>query len=56
MQSGDNVLIELETDEKSKEIDPYYHAIKAMVDLPQQLRAVGHNRSEVSQHFYLFLK
>ena len=32
---GDKVLTELGTDEKSKEIDPYFCSIKAMVGLPQ---------------------
>ena len=48
MQSGDKVLIELETDEKSKEVDPYFHTIKAMVDLPQQLKTVEHIPGKVS--------
>ena len=53
---GDKVLIELETDEKSKEIDPYCCSIKAMVGLPQQLKTVGHIPREISRHVYFFLK
>ena len=53
---GDKVLIELNTDEKSKEIDPYCCSIKAMVGLPQQLKTVGHIPREISRHVYFFLK
>ena len=49
-------MIELETDEKSKEIDPYCCSIKAMVGLPQQLKTVGHISREISRHVYFFLK
>ena len=38
----DKVLMDLKTDEKSIEIDPYCCSIKAMVARPQQLKAVGH--------------
>ena len=53
---GDKVLIGLETDEKSIEIDPYYCSTKAMVDRPHQLKAVGHILRGTSRHVYLFLK
>ena len=46
---GDKVLIDLETDEKLKEIDPDCCSIKVMVGRPQQLKTVGHQ-------VYFFLK
>ena len=49
----DKVLMDLKTDEKSIEIDPYCCSIKAMVARPQQLKAVG----DFGRNFpiYLFL-
>ena len=53
---GDKVLIGLEKDEKSIEIDPYCCSTKAMVDRPKQLKAVEHILRETSRHVYFFLK
>ena len=44
---GDKVLICLEMDEKSIEIDPYCCSTKAMVDRHHQLIAVGHLLREI---------
>ena len=34
--------VKIETDKESKKIDPYCCAMKAMVDIPPQLKTVGH--------------
>ena len=44
------VKVELETNEKSRKIDPYCCAIKAMVDQPPLLKTVSHIPSEISRH------
>ena len=53
-KADDKVRVEIETDEKSKKIDPYCCAIKASVD--QQIQTVGHIPREISRHVYFFLK
>ena len=39
-----------------KKIDPYCCAIKAMVDTPPRLKAVGYVPREISRHIFFFLK
>ena len=39
-----------------KKIDPYYCAIKAMVDIPPRLKTVGHVPREISRHIFFFFK
>ena len=51
---GDKVLVEIESDKKSKEIDPYYCFIRTSVN--QQIETVGHIPREISSHIYFFLK
>ena len=53
---GDKVTISLETDKKSKDIDPYACAIKCMVGTPEMLKTVGHIPREISRHIYFFIK
>ena len=50
------ILIDLETDEKSIEVDLYCCSSKAMVGRPQQLKILGHIPRKISQHVYFFLK
>ena len=45
---------QLETNEDSKKIDPYYCAIKTMVS--GKLKTVGHIPREVSRHTYFYIK
>ena len=51
---ADKVLVEIESDKKSKEIDPYYCFIRTSVN--QQIETVGHIPREISSHIYFFLK
>ena len=51
---GDKVLVEMESDKKLKEIDPYCCSIRTSVN--QQVKTVGHIPIEISRHVYLFLK
>ena len=53
-KDGDKVLVEIESDKKSKEIDPYCCSIRTSVN--QQIKTVGHIHREVSRHVYFFLK
>ena len=53
-KAGDKVLFEIETDEKSKEIDPYCCSIKTSVN--QLIKAVGYIPGEISRHVSFFLK
>ena len=50
---GDKVLIELKTDAKPKEIDPYCCSVKIIVGLSQQLKTVEHISRETSRHLFL---
>ena len=50
---GDKVLIELKTDEKPKETDPYCCSVKIIVGLSQQLKTVEHISRETSRHLFL---
>ena len=51
---GGKVLVKIERDKKSKEIDPYCCSIRTFVN--QQLKTVGHISTEISRHIYFFLK
>ena len=51
---GDKVLVEIESDKKSKEIDPYCCSIRTSVN--QQIKTVRHIPREISRHVYFFLK
>ena len=51
---GDKVLIEIENDKKSKEIDPFCCLIRILVN--KQIKIVGHIPREISCHVYVFLK
>ena len=51
---GDKVLAEIESDKKSKEIDPFCCSIRTSVN--QQIKTVGHIPREISRHVYFFLK
>ena len=51
---GDKVLVEIESNNKSKEIDPYCYSIRTLVN--QQIKTVGHIPSEISRNVYFFLK
>ena len=51
---GDKVLVEIESDKKLKEIDPYCCSIRASIN--QQIKTVGHIPREISRHVYFFLK
>ena len=51
---GDKVLVEIESDKKSKEIDPYCCSIRTLVN--QQIKTVGHIPRKISRHIYFFLK
>ena len=53
---GDFVTVEIETDKESKKIDPYCCAMKAMVDIPPQVKAVGYVPREISRHIFFILK
>ena len=50
----DKVLVEIESDKKSKEIYPYCCSIRTSVN--QQIKTVGHISREISRHVYFFLK
>ena len=50
------VKVLIETDQKSKDVDPYACAIKCMVGSPEMLKTVGHIPREISRHTYFFLK
>ena len=45
---------QLETNEDSKKIDPYYCAIKTIIS--GKLKTVGHIPREVSRHTYFYIK
>ena len=51
---GQEISVQLETNEDSKKIDPYCCAIKTMVS--GKLVTVGHIPSEVSRHTYFYIK
>ena len=51
---GDKVLVEIESDKNSKEIDPYCCSIRTSVN--QQIKTVGHIPREISRHVYFFVK
>ena len=51
---GDKVLVEIESDKKSKETDPYCCSSRTSVN--QQIKTVGHISREISRHVYFFLK
>ena len=53
-KQSDFVIVEIKTDKESKKIDPYCCAIKAMVEIPPQLKTVGHVLREISRHIFLF--
>ena len=53
-KDGDKVLVEIESDKKSKETDPYCCSIRTSVN--QQIKTVGHIPREISRHVYFFLK
>lgn len=55
-KAGDKVKVSIETDKKSRDIDPYACAIKCMVGSPEMLKTVGHIPREISRHTYFFLK
>ena len=48
--------MEIETDKKSKKIDPYCWAVKAPADTPPRLKTVGHVPRKISRHIFFFLK
>ena len=50
------ILIELETDERYKKIDPYCCSVKAIVSLSQQMKTMGHIPKEISRYLYFSLK
>ena len=50
----DKVLVEIESDKKSKEIDLYCCSIRTSAN--QQIKTVGHIPSEISRHGYFLLK
>ena len=50
---GDKVLVEIKSDKKSKEIDPYCCSIRTSVN--QQVKTVEHIPREISRHIYFFL-
>ena len=49
-------LVEIETNEESKKVDPYSCAIKAFVGQSPQFKTVGHILREISSHVFFFLK
>ena len=51
---GDKVLVEIKSDKKSKEIDPYCRSLRTSVN--HQIKTVGHVPREISRHVYFFLK
>ena len=51
---GQEISVQLETNEDSKKIDPYCCAIKTMVS--GKLETVGHISREVSRHTYFYIK
>ena len=51
---GQEISVQLETNEDSKKIDPYCCAIKTMVS--GKLETVGHIPREVSRHTYFYIK
>ena len=55
VKEGDKVVVEIERNPKSKEIDPYCCAIKTSLS-SGELKTVGHIPREVSRHFYFFIK
>ena len=48
--------MKVETNKESKKIDPYCCVNKAMVEIPPQLKTVGHVPKEISRHIFFFLK
>ena len=55
-KQGDFVTVEIETDRKSKKIDPYCCAIKPMADIPPRLKTAGHVPREISRYIFFFLR
>ena len=51
---GQEISVQLETNEDSKKIDPYCCAIKTMI--PGKLETDGHILSKVSRHTYFYIK
>ena len=51
---GQEISVQLETNENCKKIDPYCCAIKIMVS--GKLETVGHKPREVSRHTYFYIK
>ena len=51
---GQEISVQLETNEDSKKIDPYCCALKTMVS--RKLETVGHISKEVSRHTYFDIK
>ena len=51
---GQEISVQVETNEDSKKVDPYCCAIKAMVF--GKLETVGHIPREVSRHTYFYIK
>ena len=54
-KQGDLVTVETEIDKKSRQIDACC-PIKTMVDIPPQLKTVGHVPRDFSRHIFFFLK
>ena len=50
---GDKVLVEVESNKKSKEIYSYCCSIR--ISVSQQIKTVGHILREISRHVYFFL-
>ena len=54
---GDKVVVEIETNEYSKKVDPYCCAIRTILHKSSgKLETVGHIPREVSRHCYYFIK
>ena len=51
---GDKVLVEIESNKKSKEIDPCCCSIRTLVN--QQIKTVEQISREIPRHVYFFLK
>ena len=51
---GQEISVQLETDEDSKKIDSYCCALKTMVS--RKLKTVGHISKDVSRHTYFYIK
>ena len=49
-------LVDIETNQESKKVDPYSCAIKAFVGQSPQFKTVRHILREISSHVFFFLK